>query len=253
MRKSAWALLALAAMMMGTIGVLISACGESDPALAPSGAKVRIVGWETEKWEIRCSEETGLPAFCGQAFSDFMEKQCVADGAGTEEECEAWWFAYDETSSDYRLAKRAARLAISNTPGACGYNNSIVTAFVEKYTYGSAGDTESSETEGSTGGALGGEPMNDIELRFIAYDGEMYKLSDDPKLLPPLANPYVTRTDDRGKSEIKYRVPRPVACDFEYTYLLEADIGVSKAWVQIEFTVEEATEEDVTDDDDTTT
>ena len=142
-----------------------------------------------------------------------------------------------------------AEANIGSNPGSCGYLNSIVTAFVvieDPYE-----DQSLEAGEEGAGVMIKGVPLNDIEVRFIADGGDMYKLSDVPGSVPPLSNPHLTRTDDRGKTEIKWRTPLPTFCNFDITYRLSADIGVSRAYTAVSFMVPAwASTEETTDDDD---
>ena len=269
MRTYALALFALVAIITGTI---IVSCGEVDPALAPAGASISIMGSNQTEWTYSCHEDSNLPIVCYDTWRNYLIEYCrlvlTEDPDQAVQECLAggstlgdctllvcdtqnYWLTFAEN----RQVLLEAQTNISITVGACGYLNTIISAFVTKPDVSEGAGGQSGITEGSegSGGYIRGIPMNDIEVRFIAEGGELYKLSDIPSDIPPLANPYVTRTDDRGKAEVKYRTPLPTLCDYTQSYILSADIGVSISFYQLDFTVEAGEEEEGADDDDDTT
>jgi len=247
MKKVVWALLALSAL---TAGILIVSCGETDPALAPAGAVIDIVGEGQTKWDYSCNFKVPYP--CLEELETYLIALCIVrdlpglgGGADTEASCKGGYWK-ELLLDDSALV--AFRNEIALEVGSCGALNNIITAFV--YLPGLAGATTGASGE-NAGTALTGTVLNDVEVRFVAVNGDMYLLSDISGESDPLPNPYLDRTDDRGKAEIKYLTQFPTVCESTYTYILYADIGVSKTSITVDFSVAaEAEEEEETDDDD---
>lgn len=243
MNKVLWALLALTAILTGSLFI---SCGETDPALAPAGAQITILN-AGYIWSYNCTYS--VPSICFEGMKKYMQRLCVStrmDAGDSQAEAEYdcvtggdWVDFADDEKNQEDYAKM-----ILGDEDACGSLNNIITAYVSN-------EVSTSTTTGSEEGATVGsaEAMNDVEVRFIAINGEMYKLSDISGSVPPLANPYITRTDDRGKAEVKYLTHFPTSCGSVVTYILQADVGISQASVTYEFQVEDAE----TSDDDTTT
>ena len=271
MSRTKLALFALSALI---VAIFVISCedwevlGEQDPALAPAGSQVKIIATGTEEaWVFSCHPDSGLPITCDETWIEYIKAYCINDqmsddtptGSDVENcinnggdpytcaeiycEDQKRWIDYTQMPS----VLNKARVDISSIPGACGYNNSIIRAFA--IMPGSEGG-EGGHNEGMDGSILYGTPLNGIQLRFVALGGELYKLSDVPSQVPPLANPYVSKTDKRGKSEIKYRTPLPRYCNSAEIFFLEADIGVSISQFKVEYQVTAGTDTTTTDDDD---
>jgi hypothetical protein len=238
-------------------GLILVSCGESDPALAPAGSIITILTNQEVNWNYSCQNPSGLPIVCYETWVQYLVAYCqlrqedsvtrddnvqeCIDGGISLEECSNYWCADGNLWIDLTLDTEVlfqARGDIGSNIGSCGYLNTIVAAFVTLST--SSGSTGDSGGD-TVGGSLSGTPLNDIEVRFIAQGGELYELADVPSQIPPLANPYVTATDDRGKAEVKYRTPLPTVCGSTITYVLSADIGVSQAAMSVNFTVDAGT------------
>ncbi len=261
-------LLATSTLLALTLVIYLASCGQLDPAWAPAGSTITLVSAETIEWEYGCSDGN-LSDACHKAFRDYCVAQCaVALQAGSFDEGEGYYkdclsqslgdeaFCAEYVCDDYSLWNEycydfendldhygQAVDYLSTKSGRCGYANDIVSALV---TRGISSD--------SATGSTAVEPLNDVEVRWIADGGEMYEVDDVPGDVAPLANPHYSRTDERGVSEIKYRLPFPATCGSTYTYNLTADIGVDMAFFKATFTVEEPPEEtddDTSGDDDT--
>ena len=266
--------LALLALIAFSGGLFVMSCGEVDPALAPAGSVISILGSSQTSWQYSCHEDSELPIICYDTWRNYLitycqqnlaadpnsaVQDCIGQPGGTLDTCtllvcdtQNYWLVFAED----RNVLRQAQANISVTPGACGYLNTIVSAFVtmaEEIGTSGGGSAGATAGSGTSGGEIEGIPLNDIEVRFIAEGGEMYKLSDLPSQVPPLANPYMTATDDRGKADIKYRTPLPTFCDYTRSFILSADIGVSIAYYQLDFTVASSTGGLEGDDDDDAT
>lgn len=246
MKNVVWALLIILALAMG---ILIISCGEVDPALAPAGAIIELVGSSENAWEYSCNYKVPYP--CLEELESYLVAACkvedwpnLPEGPERDAECEGRLWKQGLANDKYL---NNFRDEIALEVGSCGSLNNIVTAFA--YLPASTGSTTGATGE-NAGTSLTGEVLNDIEVRFIAVNGEMYRLSDISGAVPPLANPYLTRTDDRGKAELKYLTQFPTVCGSTTTYILSADLGVSKTEMSITFTVTAETEEEATDDDD---
>lgn len=265
MKKVVWALLVTAAIIAG-MAIIIS-CGETNPGIAPAGAVISLVTNQAVDWTYSCHAQSNLPWVCYDTWKDYLISYCIlaqendgerysevdscVDSGYALEDCAKWycddkgyWIDFIEDN----VAQTTAQSTIGANLGSCGYMNTIVSAFV---TLPGSSDSESGYEggDGATGGTISGEVMNGIEVRFISQGGEMYKLSDIPGDIAPLANPYVTETDERGKADVKYRTPLPTFCDTTLSYVLSGDIGVSQAFMTISYMVD-ASNADATDDDD---
>jgi len=260
-------------LLLATLGLLIVAfglywlgCGEVDPALAPTGTTVTIIGNEGETAEENtygCHSDWNIPDPCFSNFRTLCINMCiinVVDGKFGDFEPDAQQEYLDclqdfseatcadsfcDNSSHWietcenRRNKTKARNAIRSKPGRCGYINYLVSAVVQSA-------AEVIVTEGQE--AIS-KPMNNVEVRWVANGGDMYMPSDIPGQIEPLSNPYYDESDDRGLSEIKYRVPIPTGCGDNITYELWADIGVDIDKVKINMVVDDSTDEDDDDDD----
>jgi hypothetical protein len=262
MRTFTLVLLALAATVAGIL--ILFSCGQVDPALAPAGATITLIGPGESTFTYSCHDASGLPIVCYDTWRDYLIaycrldltnnpnqaiEDCLAQGYKNDDctllvcENQNYWVNYIE--DDDVISEAQAN--ITATPGACGYMNSIISAFV----LSAGSSTTGTAATGGTQGSVSAQPMNDIELRFIAEGGEMYKLSDVPGDVPPLSNPYVTKTDERGKAEVKYRTELPTFCGYQNSFTLSADIGVARTFLTLDFVVEESGEtlgDDTTDD-----
>lgn len=227
------------------VALCLASCGETDPAEAPAGAQIIFVGDNEGQLSITYGgvDDYGVTWPCYEIFVDLMIDYCIAaelneNPTMTEADAEAYckagrWVVWVE---DYgELARDALR-----TAGRCGYYEMIITAMVVK-----GGEAAQSETAQSI------ETLNDIEVRWIVTNGaELYELADIPGEIPPLANPYITRTDDRGLIEVKVRVPLPNLPGSQSDYLISADIGVDASTFEIQMIAEDVSDEGTTTDDD---
>ncbi|MBZ0273538.1 hypothetical protein K8I61_15980 [bacterium] len=243
--------LSLVIAALAALSMIALACGETDPANAPSHAQITFVGitdGEVRTITYTGMDDYGIPSSCFDVFQSLMIDYCknFSQRADAEAFCEAggWVDFVDQSVGGGASATFGdlARNALS-TPGRCGYYEMIIAAFV--FIPPTAGD----QAGGTT--TLVGEPMNDVEVRWIADPGmEMYEPQDVPGEIAPLANPFETRTDDRGLAELKIRVPLPVLPDTQSDYLIQADIGVDRAVYEIEMVGEDVDESTTTTDDD---
>lgn len=259
-------------LLLATIGLLIVAfglqylgCGETDPALAPAGSSIQIIGGTeggaTEDTTYSCDSDWNIPIPCFTSFRTFCLRMCVNDvAAGNFDNLDSGArqifddCPFDEAvcadqvcddgnywimTCENRLYGAAARDYIRSKAGRCGYINYLISAVVQS-------SAEVISTEGTEAVT---RPMNDVEVRWVANGGEMYMPADIPGEIEPLGNPFYDQTDDRGLSEIKYRIPIPTRCGDEISYSLAADIGVDASVAEFKMAVEDSTEEDDDDDD----
>ena len=89
------------------------------------------------------------------------------------------------------------------------------------------------EMNSRTGGTAEqtGAPLNDVEIWFMTWpsqDDELYLPEDDRSALPPLTEPYFTRTDERGRAEIIWLFHGPMACGAAETHWIEASVGTTR-------------------------
>lgn len=253
-------LLATSAVFLVTIMIYAASCGEVDPALAPVGASITMVGPDSITWSYNCVEGYNVPSSCYDAFRDYCVASCALalkkgllggetqqlydQCVGTEDVCAEYvcddlgkWMPYCEDGEN----GDRARNYIWSKEGRCGYRSFIKSAIV----YGQEQNIASEGTDAVS------NPLNDVEVVWIASDGEMYELDDVPGEIAPLSNPHYDRTNDRGIAEMKYRVPLPNICGSSIDYELTASIGVAYAETKISFSVTEALEEEEISDDDT--
>ncbi|MCB1152031.1 MAG: hypothetical protein H6684_06050 [Deltaproteobacteria bacterium] len=251
-----------------SVGAFAIGCGETDPAEAPAGAVIELIGkdGETFTYTFTANDDLDIPQSCFGTFQETLINQCVADetanglencqafvnAGGSLEQCcgDIWFRLYVDDRNeagnniaDTQVADRVRNNLLSN-PGSCGYYEFITTAIV--YLAGSSTTSASSSTNV--------DPMNDVEVRWVVTSGaELYQLSDDSSSVPPLANPYLTETDDRGLSEVKVRVPLPTKASDSISYFVSADIGISASEFEINMVSEDLTEDTTDDDDDDST
>jgi hypothetical protein len=265
-------LLATFGVVSLTLVIYLASCGQTNPAFAPVGSSITIVGTTDQTWDFNCITDWLIPSSCYDPFRTYCVGQCelaVQQAAETEswssdissfqglfdtcmtqyptagiEFCSTVvcdesgkWRTYCEASDNLQRAYDY----ISSKEGRCGYQNLIISALVTKQ-----------QQTASTGQTAATEPLNDVQVRWIAQGGELYEIGDVPGEVAPLANPHYDSTDERGISEVKYRLPFPNLCGSLIDYILTADIAVAQASVTLEFSVAEpATDDDVSVDDDT--
>lgn len=255
-------------VLLASIGAYIFGCGETDPAMAPAGSTITLVGYDAEETvTFACDDTWNVPNSCYNSFREACIENCALSiqdgegsqvaidtyqscvettGIGSEGDCSAYvcdtlsyWLTYCEMPKNKLQAQNTLRAK----EGSCGYQYWLVSALVQAATSTS---TSSASTGGSSSASTGSVPMNDIEVRWVTTGGDLYKPEDVPGAVAPLANPYYDRTDDRGISEVKYRIPNPNVCGAEMTYQLSADVGTAVAGVKFTITAGESTS---TDDD----
>jgi hypothetical protein len=111
--------------------------------------------------------------------------------------------------------------------------------------------TETTERTGATA-PVTGAPLNDVEISFMTWpvkDDQLYLVTDNRSALPPLAEPYTMRTDERGHAEIIWMFQGPAACAAGTdTHWIEASVGTDKSRQQVDITCEAATDDDSGDD-----
>ncbi|MCZ7584110.1 MAG: hypothetical protein M5R36_12655 [Deltaproteobacteria bacterium] len=242
-------------VILFAFGVFV-ACGEVDPANAPAGSTITFVGFD-EGGVLALTfagvDEYGVTTNCYEVFVGLMVDYCTigeADGStdaatltAAENLCEAGqWVVWEDKTIGGGSTKTYGDLARDalRDVGACGYYELIVGALVSRGT---------SEAGGTTTTQSNVDPLNDVEVRWVVSPGaELYELADDPNTILPLANPFLSRTDDRGLCEVKVRVPQPVIPGTQSDYLITADIGVDQAQYQIQMIAEDVSATDTTTD-----
>lgn len=249
-------ILAVIIAMSFASGLVMAACGETDPAQAPLGATINFLSAQgngtevTETWTFPVNSTYNVPTSCSEAFENQMSALCNQLAATTAGQAilDAAGVAGCDNPGDWLPLIDVGRgdgtwgeyIASRFQPGDCGYLESIVTALV-------------SRGVGTGVSTLSGEPLNGVEVRWIATTGlELYELADIPGEIDPLANPYLDETDERGVTELKTRAPLPIATGVTYDVVVWADIGVAKAQYKFTFTAEEGetSDDDASDDDD---
>jgi len=105
------------------------------------------------------------------------------------------WYSYCALASVYQQTIDYLR----TKEGRCGYKSFIMNALV-------SAEAQQIVVEGGSSTA---DPLNDVEVAWISSGGEMYQLQDIPGQIAPLSNPFYDTTNERGLSQIKYRLPLP--------------------------------------------
>jgi hypothetical protein len=256
-------------VLVASVSIYLYGCGETDPALAPAGSSISFVGYGEEatisdSWA--CDQDWNVPDPCFTVFRQYCIDVCAANAqngqfpdtqaeslynnclSGPEACADLVCDTYDKwiaTCEENQYAQ-AARNFLRAADGRCGFIYYLVPAVVN-------GSISSSSTT-SAGGSSVTNPLDDIEVRWTTMGGALYKPSDDPTKVPPLANPYYDRTNDRGISEVKYQLPIPTRCGQSASYELGASIGVDAATASFDLDVEagETTDDDTTSADDDT-
>ena len=261
--------------LLATFGVLalvtlvyVASCGETDPVFAPAGSSVILP--EDQEWTFNCMGGINVPGSCYDAYREYCVNGCeqtlqlgnsvngdvdqryedcydaCTNGGQAPETCVAQcseqacdtydgWVDYCEKDSVYNQVQ----IYLQSKDGRCGWMSYIVTAFVNGPATTEAGETEKVSY-----------PMNEVEVEWVIVGGELYELGDVPGEIPPLPNPFYDRTNDRGLSQVKYRLPLPNTCGESMTYVLSASIGVDNDEVKYRFTAEDLDEDSTTTDDD---
>lgn len=260
MRK--WFILVAFAMVLASLAIVAS-CGETDPAQAPAGSGISFVTESGEgdavtvTLEYSVDDTFGFVSACFEPFRDNMIALCKAeayflnhpnaDQAEADTACEQGtvWPNYVDTplQNNAGSAITYGMVAGDFDIGDCGYYEQILVAIV----------TRSSGSSASTD-VIAGVPLNGVEVRWVTQGEflELYELADVPGDIPPLANPYLDETDDRGVTELKTRFPIPIAAGVSGDYIVTVDIGVDLASYKFTVTTEEADTGGATGDDDTT-
>ncbi|MCC6158032.1 MAG: hypothetical protein IT350_08255 [Deltaproteobacteria bacterium] len=261
MRK--WFILVAFAMVLGSLAIVAS-CGETDPAQAPAGAGIEFVAETGDGEAVVFTLDYGtheicgieIPDSCQEAFYARMEQYCVEPHmqrypdktqAVAEAECKdrTVWCDYTLTPISEGSSETLGALAAIFEEGECGYYEQILVAIVSR----SSGSSASTDV-------VAGVPLNGVEVRWVTQGPlfELYELSDVPGEIPPLANPYMDETDDRGITELKVRFPLPIAAGSQIDRIVTVDIGVDVASYKFTVTTEEGDtstgdDDDATDDD----
>ena len=261
-------ILALTVIAIAATGFVVASCGETDPAYAPYNSVLTLTNLGPEAYTYGCDDSVGLPASCVEEFKEYSEEQstqlCMDDqldpdsranevteclnGGGEFETCanqycNQFWTVYYQD----RLADIVTAFVNNIIPNdGCGVLNNLVSAMVVAPSLGNTVDNLNADV------VSGSIPMNDVEVRFTAYQGYLYKLADDPSAVAPLAIPYLAATGDRGTVELKVLFDEPTACGESYDVVVVADTShtASKITITVDSDAAETTGE--TDDDDTT-
>ncbi len=260
MRK--WFILVAFAMVLASLAIVAS-CGETDPAQAPAGAGIEFVAETGDGEAVVFTLDYGthdvcgieIPDSCQEAFETRMQQYCVAPymeeftnvtQAQAEAACKdrAVWCNYTLTPIGDNSEETLGGLAAIFDDGECGYYEQILVAIVSR----SSGSSTSTDV-------IAGVPLNGVEVRWVTQGPliELYELSDVPGEIPPLANPYMDETDDRGITELKVRFPLPIAPGTQIDRIVTVDIGVDAASYKFTVTTEEGdtstSDDDASDDD----
>lgn len=267
--------LVLTAIAAGLIALW--SCGDLDPAKAPTTAVVQFVvaeAGEIINVEISVDEDLEVALPCKDVFRDALVSQCQTDPretsclpSGLQDDdlntllttgsvtsdgtdyslttvlacCEN--YGWDELPDRTKDAIRASLLR----PGTCGYSEIILAAVVFKSSAGAVGDISST---------VGFDTFNDVEVRWTTFGSnmELYELADIPGEIAPLGQPFLDRTNGRGISELKIRWPLPITPGATVSYVVRVDIGYSLDEYEVEYVVDDLTEEtaDIPTDDDAT-
>jgi hypothetical protein len=265
-------LLAILGMLLLSVTIIAYGCGEVDPAQAPAGSSITLVGFGDggESLEYDCDADWDVPTPCLTTFRDYCiatcERHfisatadtspsisiyskgqrdayfnCLADPLTTAQDCAAQvcdggsvWIS---TCEDGDISS-AARNYIRSDVGQCGYIAYLISAIVQ-------GPGQQVAAEGNTTVT---NPLNNVEVRWTVAGGELYLPADVPGDVPALSNPYYDETDERGITEVKYRVPVPYQCGATTTFQIGASVGVATDAANITVTISEG---DSSDDDTT--
>jgi hypothetical protein len=273
-------LLAIIGVAIASASVYLYGCGALNPAYAPFGATITLVGYTaggTITDTIQCNLTWGVPSTCMPQFTDKcvalcehdLETQtgqtpsrvlrtqynhCLEQTGATSQTCANLVCGSAGNQDDGWVTEcglpgslTAAQTYVTNLPD-CGSVFYLIPALVTLNEF----TVTQSSTVSSTSTA-GGEPQDNVQVRWVAQGGGMYKPSDVVGAVPPLSNPFYDRTDDRGLSEIKYQVSHPTTCGDTVNYTIGADIGVSAASLTISEVVATSTttvDDDTVSDDD---
>lgn len=243
-------------LLLVSVVFYVFGCGEIDPALAPAGASVMLVGLEDDlQVPYECDKDWSLPDPCFNVFREYCIDTCVDDMIGgsygkysdaeenaykdciddydeqdcAEAVCDSQYNAWITACKDGGVFEDAQNY-IRSERGTCGYISYLVSSVVEGV--GAEVIAEGGETVTS--------PLNGVEVRWTVSAGELYKPSDIPTEVLPLSNPYYDESDERGLSEVKYRIPLPVRCDVTQYYMITSSIGVSQDSANIVLSVTDA-------------
>lgn len=260
MRK--WFILVAFAMVLASLAIVAS-CGETDPAQAPAGAGIQFVSETGDGEQVTTSWEFGTATICGIEVVDSCRDEFIAKmielctqqaylddpqhenatPADAEAQCkeETVWCNYTlATVPDGTTTYGGVANSFSEELGECGYYEQILVALVSR----ASGSSTSTDV-------IAGVPLNGVEVRWVTQGRflELYELSDVPGEIPPLANPYMDESDDRGITELKVRFPMPVAPGSTIDRIVTVDIGVDMASYKFTFTTEEGDTTSGDDDD----
>jgi len=234
----------------------IFGCGDVDPAFAPAGASVSIVGFEEDlEVPMECDQDWSVPDACFDVFREYCIETCTDDmidgrfGKYSDSEetaytdcvtdfdeascadavCDSQYNAWITACKDANVFEDARNFIRANR-GTCGYISYLVSSVVQ----GEATEVIAEGFEAIS------SPLNGVEVRWNVSAGELYKPSDIPGEVAPLSNPFYDESDERGLSEVKYRIPLPVRCDVTQVYQITTSIGVSSDAAKITVTVTDA-------------
>lgn len=123
----------------------------------------------------------------------------------------------------------------------CEAAGDYVVEFVEVLVV--AGD---SRTSGGSSPTVN-QPLNNVEVSVVA-NGDLYLLEDDRSKMPPLAQPFYTETDERGRVELVWRYRLAYVCGDELSRDFNASVGTAVSKLKMNISCEASSSGD--DDDD---
>ncbi len=253
-----WFILVAFAMVLGSLAIVAS-CGETNPAQAPAGAGIEFVTETgdgesvTVTLDFSINKTYDVLSVCEDAFVSNMIQICeqlrTTEGASAEAiaacKDETEWSTYFDRTPSGGSGATYGDIAKNFDAGDCGYYEQILVAIVSRAS-GSSASTD----------VIAGVPLNGVEVRWVSQGAglELYELADVPGDIPPLANPYMDETDDRGVTELKVRFPNPVRTGVSGDLIVTVDIGVDLAAYKFTVTAEESDttsggDDDASDDD----
>ncbi|MDP8224697.1 MAG: hypothetical protein P9L99_15160 [Candidatus Lernaella stagnicola] len=252
-------LLATVGLLLVSVMIYTFGCGDTDPATAPAGASVFLVGFDEDpSLSFQCDADWDIPSPCFDIFRQYCISACVIDFVGGNDEiysngqrdefddcvfdaqtcadsvCDDK-FAWITTCELDDTRRSEAKNFIRSAEGKCGFVSYLISAVVQ----GPASLVIAEGSEEVT------DPLNGVEVRWTVAGGELYLPADIPGDVPPLSNPFYDESNDRGISETKYRIAVPNQCGAEVSYSITASIGVAADTSLITLTVADSENTDV--------